>query len=51
MWDEWKLSPIERAYVKVGVAAVDVGDRRAVVNLSRCSSYCIRVVPVVNYHK
>ena len=38
---------IERAYIKVGVAAVDLGDRSAVVTLSRCSSYYIRVVPVV----
>ena len=42
---------IERAYIKVGVAVVDLGDRRAVVNLSRWSSYYIKVVPVVNYHK
>ena len=43
-WFDW-LDCIERTYIKVGVAVVDLGDRRAVVNLSRCSSYCIKVVP------
>ena len=37
---------IEWIYIKVGVAAVDLGDRSC-SDLSRCSSYYIKVVPVV----
>ena len=38
---------LKRTYIKVGVAAVDLGDRRAVVTSVDVQATSIRVVPVV----
>ena len=40
-------SVLKRTYIKVGVAAVDLGDRRAVVTSVDIQATAIRVVPVV----